>query len=564
MKRWLIALALLLCLPACLRPMADPDLPWHLSAARWMVVHTAVPRADFLSWTRAGRPWVDFEWASELALYGLHSLGGERALWAFKSSAFLALLLCLVLLWRRWGVPDAWIAAALPPAALAFVPYLSFRPELFSVFLCLLQLAVLEELREDPGAVAPGRLLAFQAALYVLWANLHAAFPLGLALCVFYAAQGGRVGRLALAGALAGAVGSLVNPYGWKLYGIFLQHGRDWLVMRNFISEWTDLELFKLPFIPHLGLLVLAFAAPLCAVWQGAALPRAHLLILIVVGLFASGPFRHSIYIPLILLPLALKTCLRVNAAPWWRRLRPWAAAGIVLFTLIADRDLLMASARASRAGAGDDSRPVKACRFLKAERAELKKLRLFNTYNCGGYVGYELYPDYPVFVDGRYLFTDMLPPLESVYADPAAWNQFVDRFGIELVLFNLTRTRYKDQSPQGGPWRPFDVLAMPERDWALVYWDDVSMIFVRRRSASADWLKRREFRYLRPGDLQVIALKTISGMIPFAPLAAEVERYRKEIGAPGEVWRLNAWLENLRRETGHPVPAPRSAPKPG
>jgi len=68
-------------------------------------------------------------------------------------------------------------------------------------------------------------------------------------------------------------------------------------------------------------------------------------------------------------------------------------------------------------------------------------------------------------------------------------------------------------------------------RDWPSLL-DDISMIFVRRRAAPAGWLSRKEFSCLRPGDLQVTALKTLSGMMPFEKVAAEVARYRREIGA--------------------------------
>ena len=555
LKRWLLPAALLLCLPACLKPVTDPDLPWHLASARWMLEHRAVPRADVFSWTRAGRPWVDFEWGAQLGLAGLDRLGGEPALWLFKSLAFFALLLGLALLLRRWAVPDAWLAAALPPAALTLVPYLNYRPELFSLFLCLAQLAVLEELRERPRLWSAASVLALQAAGYCLWANLHGAFPLGLVLCLLYAAEGGRSGRLALAQAAAAALGTLANPYGIKLYTVFLQHARDWMLLRNYIVEWADLEIFDPPNLPHLGIILFAFSAALAAVWQRVRLPRAHLGVFVLVGLFCSGAFRHSIYLPLLLLPLALKTCLCLESGLWWRRARWGLAAGILLFTLHADAKLvkLLPSLRSPR-GHGD-SVPAGAVRFLKSERATLAKLKFFNSWNCGGYLDYHLYPDYKVFLDGRYLFTDMLPELEDAENDPLAWQRYADRFGLELVLFSLDRPRYRMDSSKAGPWRPFDALALPARDWALVYWDDVSMVFVRRRAASADWLASREFRYLRPGDLQIVGLKTMSGMIPFAGVAQEVARYRKEIGAPAETVWINAWFAALRKETGHAAP---------
>ncbi len=563
LKRWLLPASLLLCLPACLRPMTDPDLPWHLASARWILEHHAVPRADFFSWTRAGRPWVDFEWLAQLVLAGLDRLGGEPALWLFKSLAFFALLLYLALLLKRWAVPDTWLAAALPPAALTLAPYLNYRPELFSLFLCLTQLAILEELRERPWRWPAAHVLVLQAIIYSLWANLHGAFPLGLVLCLLYAAEGGRSGGLALAQAAAAVLGTLANPYGIKLYTVFLQHARDWMLLRHYIVEWADLELFDPPNLPHLGIILFSLAAAWAAVWKKVRLPRAHLGVFVLIGLFCSGAFRHSVYIPLLLLPLALKTCLRLKSGLWWRHARFGLAAGILLFTLHADAKLVKLLPLLWTPRGQNDSAPTGAMRFLKSERKTLAPLKFFNSWNCGGYLDYHLYPDYKVFLDGRYLFTDMLPELENADNDPAAWQRYADRFGLEVVLFSLDRPRYRLDSRKAGPWRPFDVLAMSAKDWALVYWDDMSMVFVRRRAVPTTWIASHEFRYLRPGDLQIVGLKTMSGMIPFAGIAKEVARYSKEIGAPIETIRIIAWFAALQKETGRAAPAVTSGPGP-
>ena len=49
---------------------------------------------------------------------------------------------------------------------------------------------------------------------------------------------------------------------------------------------------------------------------------------------------------------------------------------------------------------------------------------------------------------------------------------------------------------------RGFSTLWFPTEDWALVYWDDVAMVFVQRDGAPAGLLERHEYRVLRPDDL--------------------------------------------------------------
>ena len=47
---------------------SDGSTGWHLVVGRWVLQHGDVPRADFLSYTAAGTPWVAFEWLAEVVL----------------------------------------------------------------------------------------------------------------------------------------------------------------------------------------------------------------------------------------------------------------------------------------------------------------------------------------------------------------------------------------------------------------------------------------------------------------------------------------------------------------
>ena len=83
--------------------------------------------------------------------------------------------------------------------------------------------------------------------------------------------------------------------------------------------------------------------------------------------------------------------------------------------------------------------------------------------------------------------------------------------------------------------------------DWALVYWDSDAVILVRREKAPADWLKAHEYRWLRPRDLWQMGLYITAGSTPLKGVEAEIARYRREIGDPGEVALLTAWLERFK-----------------
>src|SRR5215469_1937356 len=49
-------------------PSVDSDTWWHLRAGEWMLEHRQIMTTDAFSWTRAGHPWVDHSWLSQVGM----------------------------------------------------------------------------------------------------------------------------------------------------------------------------------------------------------------------------------------------------------------------------------------------------------------------------------------------------------------------------------------------------------------------------------------------------------------------------------------------------------------
>jgi len=79
-------------------------------------------------------------------------------------------------------------------------------------------------------------------------------------------------------------------------------------------------------------------------------------------------------------------------------------------------------------------SLPVDAVAYVQAERPPGP---MFNSYNWGGYLLFTLWPDYPVFVDGRTdLYDDaFLRQYLSTYVADEGWQESLDEYGIQLVI---------------------------------------------------------------------------------------------------------------------------------
>ena len=550
-------LLLLSCAAACFCiPLTNPDLFWHLSSARWMMEHGALPRADWLSFTMEGRSWSDFEWLIQLAWHAVFQAGSMAGLWTLKVALFSA---CASLLWSilsLYGVPNLGRAAAVFAWALGTVTANDLRPENASAFFFLLLWWGLEagRLERLPKALNGPRLFAAAGLVFVLWANIHAGFVYGLGLIGIFAGAEiitRRSGRLLGLAALCAAC-ALLNPYGVGIYRVLWEHWGMLDALSSHIREWQEASVLSPWLWPFWGILLLAYGAVLLRHLRLKDAPIEHTAALLLLSLSASGHIRTTIYFLCAALPLSADALMRLSQTP---RARFWRAAllgllcalGLAFFSwrvLPIFRDFRFFLPRYV---------PEQLTLFLKEEKPLLAGRRMLNPWHWGGYLGYELYPDMRVFVDGRYIFHPLLAPMKDALVDPGAYRAFLSEHGIEVAVLERTRqlrlfpALLKD-GKRADVWRPFYLEFLPKADWALAYWDEQGLVFLKRSAFPRKDLDRLEFTAFRPDDLEAAGLLFKEGHIPRARLEAEVRRYQRLAGPLAAAQEADAWLSSLRR----------------
>lgn len=169
----LLLFAALLLAPQLLN---DGDTLWQVHTGQWMFAHLTVPVVDPFSLSRLGAPWPPHQWLGQFGLAAAFDAGGWSAVRALAAG-------CAAL---SFGLLAAHLARFLPPlAALAtavagfalVAPSLLARPHLLALPCLELWCAGLVFARAREQAPSPWTLLAM-----LLWANLHASFPVGLVL----------------------------------------------------------------------------------------------------------------------------------------------------------------------------------------------------------------------------------------------------------------------------------------------------------------------------------------------------------------------------------------------
>lgn len=477
------------------RGIYEPDLWWHLAQGRETAAGRLV-RTNVFGGVHAEYPQPYTSWLWDLTAYGLARLGGTVALQASQAATLLAAFLALYAASRR----RAGVAASVVAVALAVVviePRAMPRPHLVS----LAGLAIMSWLIAVASVRRSARPLVWAVPLVALWSNLHLECVFGVALVGGFAVGewvhgtvlSRRESRRALAVTVACVVALLANPYGPGL----LQYLRENASVPSMVAI-AELQ------PPHLPAYRAFYVYAALLIVSAGLRPRAVALWEVPVALlFAALGSRYLRLTPLLVLATAPMLARQLSA--WIPR--PLDSRAVVVTGLAATLVLSRIPPRAwpgeLKAG-GDALAPALlvspgAIRF--AEQSGLDG-PAFTSLNAGGYVAWMLHPRASIFQDSR------------LQAWPPSW------FG--RILRSSSSQDDWDLLVSGVDWafvsRPWPnqlsgVGRFPERDWALVYWDDAAEIRVRRRGRLADLAAASEYHVVRPEvDVFQLARVTVAG----------------------------------------------------
>ena len=490
-RDWLPWLFFLLVFLFYTYPMGLSDFWWHMNTGRWIWDNQAIPSVDPFTYTYAKDDDIRrvvitrAYYLGQLAYYFLYSFFGIWGLLLFKAAS---LTLPLWLLWRCLLAKSVeWRAALMLIAPLPFLLFRfdELRPHIFSFIAAILlywQLeAAVTRLRRGQY---PGALLWWMPLTMLLWSNLHRGFIIGWVLLLVYGFaeawqsvrhKSGYSQRALPAFLLMLAVSfliSLLNPNGANaVLANFVELEGPFM---SVIDEYFPL--YKYAKIYHAGLifygavaLVLGLSAVVIRYRREMRWPQTLLFLGFAYEGFAT--FRFS-YFQALMLPALAAPCLAPLSRVLAHRHHKLLWGGVALSILALAYGVGIRSALWY--GPLETAYfPEQAASFIQQHRPPG---RMFNAFEYGGYLGWHLYPDYPVFIDQRNL--DF-----SVYQEySAAWQgryqAVFDKYGINSVVF------YGRQPVLLRP-PPLVRSLLDDASWVPVFADSKAVVFVRRQAAA-------------------------------------------------------------------------------
>lgn len=490
--------------------------------------HKAIPYVDPFSYTFQGVEWIDFEWLFQVVIYPLYQFFGFGGVVVFKIVVVLMTFIVLFLTCREVDEGNRWSSITILFIALLVARgrFLE-RPQIIALLFLALYFYLLTLYRGN--RLTTRQIILFLLPIHILWVNFHGSFLLGIFLVGVYALsrflpqalvhhrdlkpvfQDKKLQSLAFLCLLL-CLASLLNPHTYRAFLISLQTAGAEESLRG-ITEWQPVDIkFIRAFATERAIWFLAlFLGGIASflINRRNLKKVEHIIIFLFFSYMAFKYIRFFDVFAIAVTPVIVSnlTTLRWQMGRWrWLWLLPLI---VIVGFCVGDVGRFI-----KKQSVGFGVRryyPEATVDFL--EKHEVKG-RIFNHFDFGGLIIWRLYPNIPVFIDGRtptiydqnffwfYMFGERKKKV---------WEQIVERYGVEIVLMRDTR--------EAG-YTTLLYWLDEDENWRLVAFDDVSSLYLRKGPHFNELIEKYGFYYLRPSDI----------MMDYAKARKEDEGYLKAL----------------------------------
>jgi hypothetical protein len=424
---------------------ADGDLPHHMAVGKYVLDGHLPPINDIFSYTRNGVPIAPHKWLSGVFFYLAYLIFDERGI-VILSALLLATTFTLLysdgVIRSRARLPVFFMVVW--GAAISSLHWIS-RPHLFTMLLVVIWLILNEKLAS--GKKIP--IWCF-ALLMFLWNNIHGEFIAGFLITgatiagwlwdyIFdrpntELAVGKRLGITLVVITIV----TLVNPVSFRaLFTVTNWLGNDYLMSHT--NETIPPNFADPIFIILLSLL--GFSIFLLTIKRD-KLPARMAIILagfsVMVLLSARNVHFYGIVAPFVLITVFSKQNVVSPIKRFEELLEkielPIRGVFWPAITAIGGTFLLAVTPLGNIEHFSSNYFPIQAVEWLKINP---QKGNMFNTFDWGGYISLELYPNQLVFIDsqGDVYGETFIREYEQVVSMETGWQSILSKYNVDWAI---------------------------------------------------------------------------------------------------------------------------------
>lgn len=527
----------------------DDDFFWHLATGRYIIENGYVPDKDVFSFTADGTEWIPFEWAWDVLTYGLYNLGGYDLILVFRSIMFCLIFFIYFMLLKKFGVSTPISIIVLVLLFFSIIDRLSPRPHIFTYLFFTLLLYIMLHYRYI-SRKRYNRFIYVLPLIFLIWCNIHmGVIAGGLLLFVFVLAEvitylkpgifrGDEVQPISKAELLKLMIVSavcalvlLINPNGLNTYLYAYSHTK--LQLLENVNEWrspfTDkldfgfiVTLYKVYLV--LGIITLLYAFRKKDVF--------FMLVVLVFAVYSLRAIRFTVDYEIIVtffaavsLSFFVKSILKrsVKSLNFLNGNFIKTALAVLLIYIITQypSNNVYRSLNYYRFfgwGINEEYVPVKLFEFIKQNGITGKP---YNHFGTGGYLIWNTDGE-KNFIDSRNLSDGVFNEYNSIMHMKPGFEKKLEDNQIDYFVYldpDLTsRTEILDNIIVNYFSR--------KSEWKLVYWDDISMLFVKDIPKFAEVISKYEYKVMHPYTALFHKVEFANNIITNSDMAKnEIER---------------------------------------
>lgn len=454
--------------------LVTADLGRHIKNGEIILSAKRVIDTNYYSYTEPDFKVVNHHWLSGVVFYLVYKAVSFKGLSIFFVLLSGVTVYIFFILAKRNS--NFYISLVLTLVTMPLISYRrEVRPEGFSylflgVYYCILLLY-------SEGKLSSRKVLLSLFFIQLLWVNLHIFFILGPFLVGVFVLHNLIVShdrkhlRILLSAFLGVVLVSLLNPHGiygfleplniFKEYGYMIVENQSVFFMQNRFPEFLYF---------HFEIYSLAFYVMIICLVSKKRLKENFIFIvpLVFFNILAFKAVRGIPIFSMFFVPFAAKFVC--NYVKLNNKLLLWLSAIVFAVSVLFKGNYF--SIYKENFGTGLVRDIQKSVEFFKANNIQGP---VFNNYDIGGYLIFNLYPQERVFVDNRpeaypvSFFGNTYIPLQE---DDTKWNEVDKKYKFNVIYFyRLDAT----------PWaQPFLIKRIKDLDWVPVYVDSYVLILVK------------------------------------------------------------------------------------
>lgn len=453
----------------------DSDIGRHITVGRYIFETKHIPTLDILSHTKINESRPPYEWLSQLLFALADKFAGLDGVILFCS---ILIAITFLLIYqesvKRSHTPLLSIVLTILGVSASSIHWLP-RPHVITFLMLFLWVQQLEDLSKDKEL----KMWKF-SIIMLLWANLHGGFIFGFLTWFAYVAgavwdkfiKRNPVNLLnVLSVGIVSSIASIITPDGWGNWLAVLGNNSQYILQNT--AETMSPNFYQAGMLPFLLLLGLTIALPALT---NTALRTSQVFLLAGMAMASLLVARNIPLFVVIAIPI-LSECIQLNKlSPWIEKIESrisllqlqlksyWVFIAIISLTLFIFNK--HSSHQTPIMQFNPNVFPVQAVEWLKENP---QAGNMFNEFNWGGYIEYELYPSQKVFLDSQTDFYGeaLVKEYTTVINAETEWESILQKYNVSWVFI------YKHS--------PLDVLLTENQAWELIYQDNIAVIYRKK-----------------------------------------------------------------------------------